>query len=94
MPIFHPIVVGLFTLLMFDQGWKLREASEKSETVKAVLLFFITVLNIENFSLAVLTFSIYYIARLVFYPTFRRSDDTKKSVVPVLESKPLGGSSN
>ena len=89
MPIFHPVVVGLFTLLMFDQGWKLREASEKSEAVKAVLLFFVTVLNIDNFSIAVSVFSVYYIVRLIFYPTFRYRDNTNKSVVPVLQSKPF-----
>ncbi len=80
----HPTIAGLFTLFMFDQGWKLRDAANKSEAVKAILLLAVTILNVPDISMALTIFGLYYIVRMCFYPVFKAGPHD--STIPVLHS--------
>ena len=73
MTFINPTISGLFTLFMFDQGWKMRDAANKHESVKAILLLSITILNVPDVGNALLIFGVYYVIRICFYPIFKTS---------------------
>ena len=64
---FFPFFSGWMSLLMFDQGTKIKKASETDIVVKLTVMALLTFAYIHNVTVAIWVYISYFIVRVFFW---------------------------
>ena len=62
-----PFVSGWMSLLMFDQGGKVRSAAKENALVKLTVMALLTLAYVHDVYVAVFVFFSYWVVKLIFF---------------------------